>query len=89
MLARVFSAQYGQSLADGCSHHKRVGCAKAILVWLGQSKVLKVQAQLAHVGRLLDGHLAGVRSVVAARIARVHEGSLVLVGLAAASELSE
>ena len=87
MLARVFAANYWQPLANCCPNHERVRGAETILVRLGQSKVLKVQTKLANIGRLFDGHLAGVSSVVAARVAWIHEGGLVLACLAAAGEL--
>lgn len=87
VLARVFSTNDGQPLADRRSDHEGVGRTQAVLVRLGQREVLKVQSELAHVGRLLDGHLAGVSSVVAPRVAGIHKGGLVLVGFAAAGEL--
>ena len=87
MLARVFAADYGQPLADSRSNHKRVCCAEAILIRLRQRKIFEVESKLANIWRLLDGHLARVCAVVAARVARIHKGGLVLVRLAAASEL--
>ena len=87
VLSRVLSAEDGQSLTDSCSDHKRVSCAQTVLVWLGQSKVLKVQSELTDIVGLLDGHLTGVSSVLSAWILRIHESGFVLVGCSATGEL--
>jgi len=87
VLPAILSAKDRQSLANSGSHHERVGRAQTVLVGLGKGELLEVQAQLAHIGLLLDGHLASVGAILAARVAGVHEDGLVLVRDSATSEL--
>ena len=87
MLTGIVSAKYWQTFADCCTNHERVRRTQAVLVRLGQSEVFKVQSQLAHIWRLLNGHLAGFGSILAPRIVWIHESRLILVRCAAASEL--
>lgn len=87
MLASVLSTQNGQTLADSGSDHERVGGTQSILIRLGQSELLKVESQLAHVWSLLDCDLASFGAILAPWEVGVHERGLVLVCGASTGEL--
>lgn len=87
VLSIILTANDRQPLADGGSHHERVGRAEAILVGLRKVELFKVEPKLADAGHLLHRHLASVGVVLVGGILFVDKEGFVLRRLTAAGEL--
>lgn len=87
VLTTVVTAKDWQTLANCCSDHEGVCCAKAILIWLRKGELFEIKPQLANIACLFDGYLAGFCTVLSAWVVWIHEGGLVLACSSAAGKL--